>query len=449
MSWLWTNLILWCSLIWLPWLMCHLLGNEARPKKNIIVGVTLPYEAQADPAVEELLASYQKQLRQAAWLLTVPALPCLFLRSAGLSMTLWFIWIIAACVVPTVPYVRCNRALARLKEERGWKRQSGEPAVIDLKAAAEKTRWLSPLWFLPPFLVSLVPLLFQRALWWLWLLNAGITALFYVCYRFLYRDRSEVVDANTARTAALTRIRRYNWGKAWLICAWATGAFSLGLWLTLDHVWLCMAVILLYSLVLCLAVLSIEMQVRRLQEKLTAGSGRDFFVDEDEHWIWGMLYFNPNDSHLLVNARVGMNATFNFARRSAQVIAALVLALLLACPLIGVWLMGMEKAPVELSVTDTAIVGSHFGSRYTVPLSEIESAELLEELPPMSRVAGTALSGAKTGTWTSDGWGRFTCCIDPGSGPWLLLRTGDGQVFLFGGGDLAAVNEAAAALGLP
>ena len=184
MSWLWTNLILWCSLIWLPWLMCHLLGNEARPKKNIIVGVTLPYEAQADPAVEELLASYQKQLRQAAWLLTVPALPCLFLRSAGLSMTLWFIWIIAACVVPTVPYVRCNRALARLKEERGWKRQSGEPAVIDLKAAAEKTRWLSPLWFLPPFLVSLVPLLFQRALWWLWLLNAGITALFYVCYRF-------------------------------------------------------------------------------------------------------------------------------------------------------------------------------------------------------------------------------------------------------------------------
>lgn len=161
MSWLWTNLILWCSLIWLPWLMCHLLGNEARPKKNIIVGVTLPYEAQADPAVEELLASYQKQLRQAAWLLTVPALPCLFLRSAGLSMTLWFIWIIAACVVPTVPYVRCNRALARLKEERGWKRQGGEPAVIDLKAAAEKTRWISPLWFLPPFLVSLVPLLFM------------------------------------------------------------------------------------------------------------------------------------------------------------------------------------------------------------------------------------------------------------------------------------------------
>lgn len=448
MSWFWTNLILWCSLIWLPWLMCHLLGNEARPKKNIIVGVTLPYEAQVDPAVGELLASYKKQLRRTAWLLTVPALPCLFVRSAGLSMTLWFIWIIAACIAPNVPYIRCNRALAQMKAERGWRRQGGEKAVIDLRAAAEEMRWLSPLWFLPPLLISLVPLLFQRPLWWLWLLDAGMVVLFYVCYRFLYRSRTEMADGDTERTIALTRIRRYNWGKTWLICAWATGAFNLGLWLTLDRIWLCMAVILLYSLVVCLAVLGIEMRVRRLQERLTDGSGRDFWVDEDEHWIWGMFYYNPNDSHLLVNARVGMNATFNFARRSGQVIAALVLALLLACPLIGVWLMGMEKAPVELSVTDTEIAGSHFSSRYTVPLAEIESAELLEELPPIRRSAGTALSTAKTGAWTSEEWGRFTCCIDPRQGPWLLLRTVDGQLYLFGCSDPGGTEQAAARLEL-
>lgn len=447
MSWIWTNLILWGSLIWLPWLMYAMLRNEAKPKKNIVVGVTLPYEAQTDPAVRELLAGYQRQLKQAAWLVTVPALPCLLIRSVGLSMLLWFIWILAACVVPNIPYVRCNRALARLKAQRGWRRQDGGTAVIDLRAAAEKMRWLSPLWFLPPFLVSLVPLFFQRALWWLWLLGAGLVAVFYACYRFLYRDRSEMVDGDTERTLALTRVRRYNWGNAWLVCAWATGALNLGMWLTLDRVWLFMAVVLAYSLVVTLAVLGIEFRVRRLQERLTAGSGRDFRVDEDDRWIWGMFYYNPNDSHLMVNARVGVNATFNFARRPAQILTALFLALLLACPLIGVWIMHMEKAPVELTVTETALAGSHAGSRWAVDLADIESAEVLEDLPPIRRSVGTAMSTACTGTWRCDEWGTFTCCIDPRTGPWLLLRTVDGEVFLFGGGDSGAVETAAALLG--
>ena len=47
MSWFWTNLIFWGSLIWLPWLEYAMLRNEAKPKKNIVVGVTLPYAAQA------------------------------------------------------------------------------------------------------------------------------------------------------------------------------------------------------------------------------------------------------------------------------------------------------------------------------------------------------------------------------------------------------------------
>ena len=446
MSWFWTNLMLWACMIWLPWMIYAMLRNEARPKKNIVVGVTLPYEAQADPAVGELLTGYGRELKRITWLSTLVAVPCLFIPRFGVSMTLWLIWIAASCFVAFIPYVRCNRALARLKEERGWKRKESGRAVIDMQAAVEEIRWLSPLWFLPPFLSSLIPLFFARTLWWLWLLNGALALLFYVCYRFLYRNRSEMVDGDTERTLALTRIRRYNWGKAWLICAWATGAFSVGLWLTLDRTWLCMGVVLVYSLVISLALLGIEFRVRRLQEKLTANSGCGFYADEDEHWIWGMLYYNPNDSHLLVNARVGINTTVNLARRSGQIMVALALALLLACPLVGVWLMGMESAPVELTVTDTELVASHYGSRYAVPLEEIKSASRLDHLPNMGRVAGTAMESAYTGNWKSDAWGRFTCCIDPRMGPWLLIRTEEGGSFLFGSSAAGAAEGVLEAL---
>lgn len=445
MSVIW-NLILWGSMIWLPWLMYAVLRNEARPKKNIVVGVTLPYAAQADPAVQELLKQYKRELKQITWLTMAPVVPCLFISRFGVGLTLLLTWTVAACIVPNIPYVRCNRAMARLKEGRGWKRQDSRQTVTDLKAAAEEMRWLSPLWFLPPLLVSLVPLLFDRELWWLWLLEAGLAALFYFCYRFLYRSRSEVVDADTERTIALTRIRRYNWGKAWLICAWATGLFTVGLWLTMDHVWLCMAVILAYGLTVTVALLGIEFRVRRLQERLSAGSGQGFYVDEDDHWIWGMFYYNPDDSRLVVNARVGVNTTINLARRSGQVITGLILLLLLACPLIGVWteahLTEMEKAPVELAVTEHSLVASHCGSEYSVELADIERAELLTELPSIRRVSGTALETVRTGSWKSDEWGRFTCCIDPRVGPWLLVETGDGVLYLFGSSDAGAAEAA-------
>lgn len=43
------TLILWGCIIWIVPLMYVLLRNEAKWKKNIVVGATLPYEARQDP----------------------------------------------------------------------------------------------------------------------------------------------------------------------------------------------------------------------------------------------------------------------------------------------------------------------------------------------------------------------------------------------------------------
>ena len=355
------NLLLWGSMVWLIPLMYFMLKNECKPKKNIIVGVTLPWEGQRDEAVLALLEKFKEEMKRTCRVSLAAVVPCLFIKSFGIAMTAWLIWIVAICFVFFIPYIRCNKALREIKDRRGWRLDAEETSqvVTDLKAAAEEMRWISPWWFLPPFLLSLVPLLFDRTFWWLWAINAAIVPAFYLCYRCLYRNRAEVVDGDSGRTLALTRIRRYNWGKCWFFAAWATGLFNVGLWLTLEHIWLCMAVILAYGVAVCGAVVSIEFRVRRLQEKLTADSGRGYFVDEDDRWIWGLLYYNPNDARMIVNNRVGIGSTFNLARRPAQIITGLLLALLLACPLEGVWMISMERAPVELEVTDGELTGSH------------------------------------------------------------------------------------------
>lgn len=430
------SLFLWAvTLPALP-LVYVIMKNDCKPKKNIIVGATVPYEAHNEPEVLALLERYKKELKQTCWAMLALVVPSLFIRSEGLFMTYYVTWCILLEVVFSVPFARCNKALQKLKTERGWRRsEESAQVVVDLKAAVEEMRWISPWWFLPPFVISLIPLFFDRTVWLMWAIDAALVPVFYLCYRYLYRARAEVVDENSERTIALTRVRRYNWGKCWLIMAWATGFFNIGLWLTLEHVWACMAVVLTYGLVVCISVIRIEMKVRRLQEELTAGSGQGNYVDDDDRWIWGIFYYNPNDSRSIVNARVGMNGTFNLARRPAQILVGVLLVILLACPLGGVWMIGMEHAEVELEMTDTEIVGSHFGGHWSVALEDVESVQYLEERPVLRRVAGTGMDNVLTGNYKADGWGKVTVCIDPRKGPWLLVEKTDGSLYLFGGGE--------------
>ena len=55
------RLILWLSVLWLAPLVTAVSANDAKFKKNLAVGVTIPHEFQADPAVQALLARFRRQ----------------------------------------------------------------------------------------------------------------------------------------------------------------------------------------------------------------------------------------------------------------------------------------------------------------------------------------------------------------------------------------------------
>ena len=56
------NIILWLSIIWLAPLMCFVLANETKFKKNIAMGVTLPFEGRQDGEVQKRLSRCKKEL---------------------------------------------------------------------------------------------------------------------------------------------------------------------------------------------------------------------------------------------------------------------------------------------------------------------------------------------------------------------------------------------------
>ena len=435
------NLILWGCVIWMPALFYVLLSNETKFKKNIAIGVTFPQEAREDAELQHILSVFKKHLLYVCLGLFAIAIPCVFIPSTtGIAMTIWMIWLLLGCVLPYIPYIQCNRKLKQLKENRGWKQQSSQMQTIDLRAASIETRWLSPHTFLLPAAVSLLPLLFDTNLAIIYLLDAALIVFCWFGYRYLYRNKSEIVDENIMLTEALTRIRRYNWGRMWLLCSWFMAALNLLAWLTQANAALSLTGILLLSILLVAASIYIELKLRKLQETLTAQSGTGFYIDDDDKWIWGMFYYDPNDTRLLINNRVGMNTTVNLAKRSGQFFMGITLLSLLAMPFLGVWMDKLETTPVGLEISESAIVSTHTGIEYEIPLDAITYIEYVSDRPKLHRTAGTGMATVQKGRYSTP-WGSASICLDPRTTPYIYIETGENKRYLFGSAD-AAETEA-------
>ena len=369
--------------------------------------------------------------------LILAAVFCIWIPDFSTGFIIWCFWIDAAILFPYLPYICCNRRLKDIKRQQGWQRKERETAV-NISAAAAPVRWISPWMFLLPLLISLLPFLYERQMKFLYLTDAAMIVFCFGAYRFLYRQRAETVDSSQEITEALSRIRRYNWGKCWLWCAWSMAALNLICSLTWKHTVLMLALTLLVSFILVLAVTGVEFRTRRMQEKLTAESGMEYYVDEDDCWIWGIFYYNPNDTHVIVNQRIGIGTTFNMARRSGQIVTGLAILLLLAMPLVGVWMKTEENTPVTLALTEDSIAAAHGNDCYRVPLDRIEAAELVTELFDMQKVWGTGMNSVQKGSYCFDR-GMLTACLDPRTGPWILMESEDGY-YLFGSSEEGAAE---------
>ena len=421
------NAILWLMLIWMPALVCIMLRNEAKFKKNIAVGVTLPFEGRTHPDVAARLAQFKKEELWICIAMTLLCIPGIFVEFS-MSITLWFIWMTACILTPYIPYILCNRDLKQIKVKHGWKQPSAADTVtIDLNAIPDQT-WLSPWTFVPPLVLSVSPLLFDRDFIIVYLVDAILIVLFWFSYRYLYRNKAERVDNDATVTAALSRIHRNQWGKMWLLCAYAMAAMNWLAYLTMYSPAAMTIGLVVFMIVLMGASLHIEFRTRKLQETLTADSGKDFYIDDDDKWLGGMIYYNPNDNRLIINSRVGTNSTVNLAKPAGKIMYAITALLLVTLPLWGL-LLGDVDIHTDIRTDGVFIEGGMH--EYTIEAEDVLHIELLEELPTITRTSGTGMPEFLGGNFTGKELGKLKVCLDPTTPPYVLVET-DAQTYLLG-----------------
>lgn len=433
-------------------ILYFMLRNETKAKKNIILGVTLPYLARDREEVTGICAVFRRQLKWAFWILTALAAAGLFFPWLSVFITWEFIWLVAVILVPEVLYIRSHQKLRRLKREMGWLGSYSGKTVVDLSAVKLPKKRVHVIWFILPALISLVPIPFAGENMAMVLpISLSMFALTVLCaalYQAIWRQAADTVDAHTELTAALTRVRRYNWSKSFVVLTWASGLFALPMGFWWDNGLVIMLATAVYTVVVLAACIGAEFAARRAQETLTSGSGTGEYVDEDRYWIWGTFYCNPNDRHLMKNNRVGMGMTVNMARPFGKILVVFSALCIVALPVLGAWMMTEEFTPVHTELEGDTVVAYHQREVYSVPLDTVTEAEILQELPPTARIAGTAMDHVRKGRFRVEGYGECRICLDPGDACFLVLETGE-ETYIFGAEEALAEQILAAWKSLP
>lgn len=430
------GLILWGTSLFVIIIFLWQVFNEAKFKKNLVLGVTLPFEAHDDPQVLRLLAQYKRNQWIAAGILTFFCVVGAFIQDIGLSMSLWSIHLLLCMFVPSLIMALTNHQLKQLKESNGWVCKQNQLVRVDT-ATLTTSKKVSFLPYLIPLIVCFGFILFDQKFILVHFMDLILVVLCFLSAKFLYRNKAETVDGDSQLTKNLSELRRKRWNLLWLISAYSMAlGISVCIFFTRYNPNIAILCLVLLSLLFCGAALFLEMQTRHLQEKLTANSGKEWYVDDDIHWPLGMFYYNPNDSHILINQRVGTGSTVNLATKTGKAITIFSLLLVLLLPVIMIPIANMDKGGITLNVTDTQIVCESGHSNYTIPFDEIEEAQLSDTLPEsLYRVWGTGMPHLISGSFSAEGMNSLTVLADPTVPPYIIIKKTSGSYALFGSRD--------------
>ncbi len=426
-------------------LMYFLLKNDGLSKKNGRFGVSLKKEQQKAPEVEQIVAEYSKQMRRILVILLVVPLPLIFIPWFSIMTSLWMIWMLATCFVFFVPYGIANEKLKALKLEKGWKEKQEQPVYVEMKGAGSLrcVKWYQ---FLPQCVIgaiclgiaivnyqstghTMLPILVGSF--------AVVPFLFWGAAVWMDTQKTQIISMDSDVNVNYGRAKKNLWKNLWVACSWVSVVYAISLFWSLDADGRLTIVFwvgfLLYTLLTVLLLWGLLKKKNALDERYCDKMDMAL-VDDDDNWIWGMIYYNPKDRHSMVEKRVGAGTTMNMATPAGKAFGMIMGGSLLFLPVLCIYLIFLEFTPIQLSIKDNQLVAAQMREEYVIWLHSIDEVELLTELPKMSRNHGTNIAGLKKGSYRISGEGSSEVFLNPQNSVFLKIEA-LGDTYYFSGCD--------------
>ena len=405
------------------------LYNLSKHQKGLLLGVTLPPEADALPEVQAVVQKFRRQLGVCSLVCAVSAVPLTFVRDTNLFLTLWMFWFFVGLLLPYLPLFRANTRLKALKKATAG--QNAPTRVVDTAASAFALPKPMGLWtLLPPLGLSLAPMALPglpRGVALACGIDAATLLLLWVLGRTTFRRREDMVTADSARNQTLLRVRRLYWDRCWRLNLWALAVLNGMLALGFRSEAAILGGALGFTVLLVAVTLWMELSVRRAQAALTDTAA--IVADEDDAWLGGIFYYNPTDKRFLVAKRIGLGSTVNLGTWAGKLYYAFVGLVLVACLAIGPIFGLVDSIPTRLEVSGNApveLVAYHGrNEKYSLDVDRITDVQLRDTLPDAARTWGVGMDHYLQGDFYVIGDGEAQFCLDPTQKLFLRVETTD------------------------
>lgn len=441
------NIIFWLTCYPLVFLMYFLLRN-ARDKNSWCFGVVLSKEWKKDPEVDAIDIEYRKNLKNMMVVFAILPFFTLFMKHMSFLFTFWMIWILAICFLPLYWYAKANKQMRVLKSKRGWNPAS-EFTYTDLKIAAlpKKVKIVT---FLPCIILSLVPIglsfvVFQEAGYSAFRICvvtfALCTILFYLCAKWTDNLKVSVICEDTDTNMNYARAKKQVWKNFWLVCSWLNTVFTWSIFVSMYFRESGFSWILWGSAIYCIVVMFVSIWLikklfainKKYEDKRTMKDASD----DDKHWIFGMVYYNPNDTHIMVDNRMGTGTAMNMATGTGMGMYVFAMLCLLIMPVSCIWLIMLDFTPMNTAVKDDKIVCTHLSVEYEIPLEDIEAYTVITDMPEVTKVSGTGMDNICSGTFEIYREGMFEAFYNPQNDLFIKILTEDETYYISGVDDAA------------
>lgn len=430
--------------------------RKAHDKNSYCFGATLKKEFREDDAVKAIVAEYQGTLKKTMIVLAILPFFAFLIPWISICMTFWMIWILVVCFYPMVFMAKANKQIMELKQQRGWN-ESSEVTYTELKSAVIPSK-VKLMTFLPALVFSTIPVIVAFVMFpnadyaafiWIVAIFALCTYLFYGCAIWTDKQKMTIICEDSDTNVNFARAKKQAWKNYWVACAWINTIFT---WMLLLFIWQRdwgMMGIIWGSVGYGLVIVGISIWlVKKLKSINDAYEEKRTIIDaaeDDKNWIYGMMYYNKNDKHIMVENRMGTGTALNMATAvgmGSYVVSAL---LLLIIPVTCIWMIMMEFTPLQTTVENDVIICQHLKVEYEIPLEDIEEYTILTSLPDMIKVNGTGMDNVLSGTFEVYREGMFEAFLNPKNTLFLKIQTDD-EMYYISGADDAMTQEIIAAV---
>lgn len=418
--------------------------------EGMFMGVHIPKEHAQNPEVQNICAKSKKTWNRYHRInLILGCVVCaVCFYSLELFVLVWMIWLFAYLGLLCWLVIAPHREMYRLKVRNHWfDTRTMHMVCIDTELAAlsEKMAY-SWKWHLPiAGILLLSGILVYRAGGWSdeksaeWILFAAavsITVVFLLFHLWLEKRQNVVYSQNTEVNFAVNQAVKRAWTASLLGADAVNGLAYLFLavrfwqnqWLSGTDYTIYMVLQMGAAVALLIPILGIHKKKQRILQQDT----EPIVVDDDEYWKNGW-YYNPNDSHLLVQDRMcSMNFTFNMAKPAAWVFTGATAVLLVG---VLVWtgslILSFQNARVLFSMDGTQIQLEAAGYECSFDLKDVEAAELIEEMPEESfaKTNGGATEKYNIGYFRGRETGKCMMFLHNGYTPILKITLEDQVIF--------------------